>query len=181
MIILLPCNTYYKRHKKTDRDGKVTTIRISDLNYRRLQLFAVPLEDTADKALGRVLDAAEAARQCGLVSDPMGKTTIGSVTDTNRLDFKLAARLDGIAVKAKEGDSMTRWEHRRTGARFWVTKRGAPRMYLPRRESYPSDTDRKVLYYSTPRSGWQRYDLFYLRDECDVEYALKILTDLDSP
>lgn len=159
------------------------TIRISDLSYQRLQRFAVPLEDTADKALGRVLDAAEAAKQRGLSAEATGTATSGSLVTANadRLDIKLAAKLEGIAVPAKEGRTMTRWEHRRTRARFWVTKSGAPRVYLPRRGSWPSDADHKVLHYPTPKSGWNHYDHLYLRDAGDVDYALMVLGDLDLP
>ena len=34
-------------------------VRISDVNWERLKRWAVPLEDSADDALGKVLDAAE--------------------------------------------------------------------------------------------------------------------------
>lgn len=157
------------------------TIRISDSNYQRLQRFAVPLEDTADEALGRVLDAAETAKQHGLSVDPTSKAANMTLatSSTNRLDLKLAAKLKGIAVIAKDGSTMTRWEHRRTGARFWVTKSGTPRVYLPRRESWPSDTDHKVIHHPNPNSGWDRYDHLYLRGEDDIDYALTVLGELD--
>ena len=45
------------------------TIRISDQNYQRLQQFAVPLQDTPNDALGRVLDLAELAKQHGLSAE----------------------------------------------------------------------------------------------------------------
>ena len=159
------------------------TIRISDSNYHRLQQFAIPLEDTADQAMGRVLDVAEDARRRGLYPNPHNKTNInGSIVTVNkdRHDIKLAARLENIAVPAKEGDTMTRWEHKRTGTRFWITKKGAPRVYLPRRGFWPSDTNHKVLHFKNPNSGWQKYDQLYLRDNDDIEYALKILADLDT-
>ena len=35
------------------------TIRISDKSWKRLKAWAEPLEDTADSALSKVLDAAE--------------------------------------------------------------------------------------------------------------------------
>jgi hypothetical protein len=159
------------------------TIRISDLNYQRLQRFAVPLEDTADKALSRVLDAAEAAKQRGLLTEPTGEATSGSIVTAyaERLDIKLAAKLGGMGVLAKEGSTMNRWEHRGSGARFWITKSGAPRVYLPRRGSWPSDTDHKVQHHTTPKSGWDHYDHLFLREAGDIDYALRVLGDLDLP
>jgi hypothetical protein len=64
--------------------------------------------------------------------------------------------------------------------RFWLTKSGVPLLYLPPRGLWPSDVDHKVVHHPTPRSGWDRYDHLYLHDEADVEYALKILADLES-
>src|SRR5208283_4367178 len=97
------------------------TIRISDQNYQRLQQFAVPLEDTPNDALGRVLDLAELAKQRGVsVESTNGPTNRPRMTvDENRLDVKLARRLSGRAVVAKEGSTMTRWELTQTGQRFW--------------------------------------------------------------
>jgi len=142
----------------------------------------VPLQDTPNDALGRVLDLAELAKQRGLSVEstrvPTNKSRM--IVDENRLDGKLAGRLPGRAVVAKEGNTMTRWELTRTGQRFWLTKSGVPLLYLPPRELWPSDTDRKVVHHPTPRSGWDRYDHFYLHDDGDVEYALKILADLES-
>jgi hypothetical protein len=159
------------------------TIRISDLNYQRLQQFAVPLEDTPNDALGRVLDLAELAKQSGLSIKAAVKTANGSLVTlgVDRLDTKLAAKLSGIAYPVKEGNTMTRWEYERTGNRFWITKSGTPRVYLPPRGSWPSDTDHKVVHHPTPKSGWDRYDHLNLRDEGDVDYALKVLEDLGSP
>jgi len=157
------------------------TIRISDQNYQRFQQFAVPLEDTPNDALGRVLDLAELAKQRGLSVESVGTATSRPrvSADEDRLDIKLAARLSGKAVPAKEGSTMTRWELTRTGRRFWLTKSGTPRLYLPQRESWPSDTDNKVVHHPSPRSGWDRYDHLYLRDEGDIDYALRILDDLE--
>ena len=71
------------------------TIRISDQNYQRLQQFAVPLQDTPNDALGRVLDLAELAKQHGLSAEstkvPTNKPYM--TVDENRLDVKLAQRL----------------------------------------------------------------------------------------
>ena len=39
------------------------TIRISDKSMQRLKAWAEPLEDTADSALAKVLDAAETYRE----------------------------------------------------------------------------------------------------------------------
>ena len=158
------------------------TIRISDQNYQRLQQFAVPLEDTPNDALGRVLDLAELAKQRGLSVESTSTPTNGPrmTADEDRLDAKLAEKLLGRAVVAKEGSTMTRWELTRTGQRFWLTKSGVPLLYLPPRELWPSDTDHKVVHHPTPRSGWDRYDHLYLHDESDVDYALKILGDLES-
>jgi len=44
------------------------TIRISDQNYQRLQQFAVPLQDTPNDALGRVLDLAAYSAENGRLS-----------------------------------------------------------------------------------------------------------------
>jgi hypothetical protein len=158
------------------------TIRISDQNYQRLQQFAVPLQDTPNDALGRVLDIAELAKHRGLSAEstnaPQNRPSM--TVDESRLDVKLAGRLPGRAVVAKEGSTMTRWELTRTGQRFWLTISGVPLLYLPPRELWPSDTDHKVVHHPTPRSGWDRYDHFYLHGEADVEYALKILADLES-
>lgn len=158
------------------------TIRISDQNYQRLQQFAVPLEDTPNDALGRVLDLAELAKQRGLSIESIGTPTRKPhvTADEDRLDIKLAAKLSGKAVPAKEGSTMTRWELTRTGQRFWLTKSGAPRLYLPPRESWPSDMNHKVVHHPTPRSGWDRYDHLYLRDEGDIDYALGIISDLET-
>jgi len=158
------------------------TIRISDQNYQRLQQFAVPLEDTPNDALGRVLDLAELAKQRGLSVESTITPTNGPrmTADEDRLDAKLAEKLLGRAVVAKEGSTMTRWELTRTGQRFWLTKSGVPLLYLPPRDLWPSDADHKVVHHPTPRSGWDRYDHLYLHDESDVDYALKILGDLES-
>jgi len=158
------------------------TIRISDQNYQRLQHFAVPLQDTPNDALGRVLDLAELAKPRGLSVEPTNTPTNGQcmTISENRLDVKLAGKLLGRAVVAKEGSTMTRWELTLTGQRFWLTKSGVPLLYLPPRELWPSDTDHKVVHHPTPRSDWDRYDHLYLHDEGDVEYALKILADLES-
>ena len=158
------------------------TIRISNQSYQRLQQFAVPLHDTPNDALERVLDLAELAKQSGLSAESTSVPTNSprTTSDENRLDVKLARRLLGRAVAAKEGSTMTRWELTLTGQRFWLTKSGVPLLYLPPRELWPSDTDHKVVHHPTPRSGWDRYDHLYLHDEGDVEYALKILADLES-
>ena len=158
------------------------TIRISDPNYQRLQQFAVPLQDTPNDAPGRVLDLAELAKQRGLTvaSTKMPTHKPYMAVDENRLDVILARKLPGRAVIAKEGSTMTRWELTRTGQRFWLTKSGVPLLYLPPRELWPSDTNHKVVHHPTPRSGWDRYDHLYMHEEADVEYALKILADLES-
>ena len=158
------------------------TIRISDPNYQRLQQFAVPLQDTPNDALGRVLALAELAKQRGLSAESTNAPTNRPrmTVDENRLDVKLARRLPGRAVVAKEGSTMATWELTRTGQRFWLTKSGVPLLYLPPRDLWPSDTDHKVVHYPMPRSGWDRYDHLYLHDEGDVDYALKILADLES-
>jgi hypothetical protein len=158
------------------------TIRISDQNYQRLQQFAVPLEDTPNDALGRVLDLAELAKQRGLSVESTSPPTNKPLTtvDENRLDVKLARRLPGRAVTTKEGSTMTRWELTRTGQRFWITKSGVPLLYLPPRDLWPSDTDYKVVHHPAPKSGWDRYDHLYLHYEADIDYALKILGDLES-
>jgi len=159
------------------------TIRISDPNYHRLQQFAVPLEDTPNDVLGRVLDLAELAKHSGLSVEPIGKTTseLLGTTNADRLDIKLAAKLSAIAVPAKEGSTMTRWEYKRTGERFWLTKNGVPRLYLIPRGTWPSDTDHKVIHHPIPKSGWDHYDHLYLRDDGDIDYALRVLGDLDNP
>jgi hypothetical protein len=157
----------------------VPTIRISDSNYQRLQQFAVPLEDTADDAIGRVLDLAQHAKQHGL--SPQTNRLLNKPAAVERLDSKLAVKLPPIAALAKEGSTMIRWEYTKTGDRFWVTKSGPPRVYLPPLGKWPSDTDHKVLHHPFPKSGWDRYDHFYLRDESDIDYAIRILKDLELP
>lgn len=44
------------------RNDVMPTIRISDRSWERLKAWAEPLEDTADSALAKVLDAAERSR-----------------------------------------------------------------------------------------------------------------------
>ena len=39
-------------------------MRISEHNWERLKMWATPLEDSADDALGKVLDAAEDVEGC---------------------------------------------------------------------------------------------------------------------
>jgi hypothetical protein len=128
-----------------------------------------------------VLDLAELAKQHGLSVEstkvPTNKPYMAF--DENRLDVKLAGKLPGRAVVAKEGSTMTRWELTRTGQRFWITKSGVPLLYLPPRDLWPSDTDYKVVHHPAPKSGWDRYDHLYLHGDDDVDYALKILGDLE--
>ena len=45
-------------------------IRISDMNWSRLKMWAEPLEDSTDDALGKALDAAEARRDDLALEDP---------------------------------------------------------------------------------------------------------------
>jgi hypothetical protein len=159
------------------------TIRISDLNYQRLQQFAVPLEDTPNSALNRVLSLAEAGKRAGLSAEPKDKTERRPFVDVDldRLDTKLAAKLSGIAVPVKKGKHMTRWEHTQSGESFWLTTQGSPILYLPRRGSWPSDTDHQVVHHPLPKSGWDRYDRLFLRNEEDIDCALRVLGDLDIP
>ena len=52
------------------RGAIMPTIRISDRSWERLKSWAEPLEDTADSALVKVLDAAERSRNTGEVQEP---------------------------------------------------------------------------------------------------------------
>ena len=46
------------------------TIRVKDETYGKLKLWAVPLEDTPNDAIERVLDMAEAHRECLSRTEP---------------------------------------------------------------------------------------------------------------
>ncbi|XUW99569.1 MAG: hypothetical protein TUN42_06660 [Dehalogenimonas sp.] len=155
----------------------VPNVRIDEQNYRRLQKFAIPFEDTPNDTLGRVLGLAELAKQKGL---SLGCNEISHSADlvVERLDIKLAKRLSNIAKQAKIGKTMTRWELTKNGTRFWLTTRGVALMLLPSRVSWGSDTEHKIIHFTAPKTGWQHYDHLYLRNDSDVDYALKIIGDL---
>jgi len=61
-------------------------VRISDKTWNRLKAYAVPLEDTADAAIRRALDAAEMHRE----------SVLGRIADPNRNELRreLLARQD---------------------------------------------------------------------------------------
>lgn len=160
------------------------TVRISDLNWQRLQTWAVPLEDSVDEALDRVLDAAEIARERGLVvsgrPQKSAATLLPRTTEKHELEreLKVALGQEPAAILEKQGQTMNTWHSNgKLRKRFWVTTNGSGLVYLPRRGQWVSDTQRKVIHHANPKSGWAHYDRFYLRKPEDVVYVLQILRD----
>lgn len=146
------------------------TVRIGDENWKRLQRWAIPLEDTVDDALGRLLDTVEAK---GLKPDLVTKPQGGS------LDQMLSQEIRALKTfsPAKVGRTMTRWEHKVSRRPIGITTNGANIVFLPRRGHWPSDSLGKVLHTANPKSGWTKGDRLRLRTSADVDYALRIINE----
>lgn len=71
-------------------------IRISDATMERLKAWAVPLEDTAESALAKALDAAENAQLPGREGDGKHST---SIAKTTRAVYRRAAPPDRLPQK----------------------------------------------------------------------------------
>ncbi|MDM7939199.1 MAG: hypothetical protein QUS07_02525 [Methanothrix sp.] len=161
------------------------TVRVSDRNWRRLQHWAIPLEDTVDDALTKVLDAAELAKEHGLIGagdEQKGGSAIPlGVTPKQELERQLNELLESTptAFIEREGKTMIRWRStEKSKERFWVTTNGSGIIYLPRRGKWSSDVQQKVTHYQNPKSGWERYDRLLLQQPADVPYAIKILHEI---
>ena len=62
-------------------------IRIKDETYERMKAWAIPLEDTPNDAIERILDAAEEHWTCMTVASPRSREP----TESQEQDFKGAS------------------------------------------------------------------------------------------
>ena len=153
-------------------------IRISDENWKRMQAWAVPLQDTADSALSKVLDAAE-----GRI-DPKVLRDASTRPPKNRwieeLESWLQARQDISLEKSGKTMNTYRIEGARSRLRggrapaLFVTRSGL--LYLPPlgRGAYTvADVQGRVVQedMGDPPVGWKYYPRFTVRTKEDLEYA----------
>ncbi|MBM3945742.1 MAG: hypothetical protein FJ317_09710 [SAR202 cluster bacterium] len=153
-------------------------ITLSEENWKRLQKWAIPLEDSPDDAFRKMADTADLALQRGIPAPHLRE-------DMNRrksLDVQLTERLkaDSRFSVRKIGATMTSWIHNPTGRGFGVTTNGRNVVFLPRKGQWDSDVDLKVLHTPEPKSGWSKADRIILKQPTDVEYVLKLI-DADFP
>ena len=78
-------------------------IRISDENWSRLKMCAERLEDSADDAVGKALDAAESHRDSPVVDPAMGPDpTPNDVLKESSLNIFGSGKLDGVHLGGVE-------------------------------------------------------------------------------
>lgn len=153
-------------------------IRISDQNWRRMQAWAVPLEDTADSALSKVLDAAEGRIEPAVLRDACARPPKSRWTE--ELESWLQARRDVKLEKSGKTMSTYRMEGAKSRLRggrapgLFVTRSGL--LYLPPLggEAYAAaDVQGRVVQedMGDPPVGWKYYPRFTVRTEEDLEYA----------
>ena len=78
-------------------------IRISDGNWSRLKMWAEPLEDSADDALGKALDAAESHRDGPILDPAMSPDQLlNHVPKESSLNVVGSGKLDGVRLDGVE-------------------------------------------------------------------------------
>ena len=104
-------------------------MRISEDTWKRLQSWAIPLEDSPDDALRRVLDAAEAQRLLSTlpgVEEVRDRGTLGihHVFQVERPFLHADANLGHDRSPACQLSSASKWTNRRMSPRATVTPSG---------------------------------------------------------
>ncbi len=158
--------------------------RMSDENWERFKKWAVPLEDTADSAMSRVLDAAEGKTVVWTSVGGAGKGRRDSWAE----QLEAWLRQGPGIVFGKSGKSMN--TYRLEGASFrlkngkqpalYVTKVGNGLVYLPRLpggDYRAADPSSRVVYKEMghPPVGYNFYPQFTLRSSEDVQYAISLI------
>jgi hypothetical protein len=176
-------------------------IRISKVNWDRLKRFAVPLEDSVDDALGRVLDIAEAQAQRdrpmthrhdynenrASIQECSGPETSRAKNDNpllEKFEHWLFTEPHVKLLHAKKTMNTyvleTALEAGKKRPKLFVPTNGMSRLYLPRVDYTPIDSDHKVIYKDYRDSegritGWNYYPQLVVSTEADLEFAKELV------
>lgn len=162
-------------------------IRISQSNWERLKRFAIPLEDSIDEALGKVLTMAESLKEqewdlngAGNLSQSAQETTVTEKPLLVEFERWLQQENKLNAIMLHRKKTMATWELRtRSGKTFKVlvpTDRGNM-LCIPKGDYSPIDATGKVVQkgcynQNTGKSvGWYHYALFSIKKPDDLVMA----------
>jgi hypothetical protein len=170
-------------------------IRISKANWERLKHFAVPLQDSIDDALNRVLNIAESS---GMQTSPYkpdahqqssheiqspAQARQWQIANENQLLLEFERWLDNIGPRVKllhRKKTMATWELEREDGKklkFFVPTNGSNKLYLPVVDYAPVDKQAKIAhknYYDAKTGrivGWNYYPQFNVKTAEDLNFV----------